>query len=108
MTGEPDEADLAGLLRLLGRLDRAATREHRIEVVLIAEVVHLPEIEVIGLELAEARAEESERAVSRALVRLRSEEDLVARARQLRERGAVVLLALVVGGCGVAVANALA
>src|SRR5206468_12976796 len=105
--GQPDEADLARALGLDRGLDRAAAAEHLLELVLLAEVVHLPEIEVIGLQAAEALVEERERLRLRALVRLRGEEHAIARARALGERLAVVVLARRVRGGGVAVLHAL-
>ena len=73
----------------------------------LAQVVHLPQVEAIGPEPPQRIVEQAQRPVARALVRLRREEDAVARLRAGRaERLAVVVLALLVGGRRVAVADA--
>ena len=53
MTGEADEADLPIPLRAIERLDHAAASEVQVGIVVVGALVHLPEIEMIGLEPAQ-------------------------------------------------------
>jgi hypothetical protein len=69
--------------------------------------VHLPEVEVIGAETPQRIVEQAQGPIARPLVRLRRQEDAVARAGAGgAERLAVVVLALLVCGRRVAVADA--
>jgi hypothetical protein len=69
---------------------------------------HLPEVEAIGREPAQGIVEQAQRPVARAPVRLRRQEDGVARGPSAggAERLAVVVLTLLIRGRGVAVADA--
>ena len=48
MAGETDETDLALLLRLVQRFDHASFGEVQIRVVLVNDLVNLPEVQMIG------------------------------------------------------------
>ena len=96
--GEADEADLALLFRLQHRLGRAAGGEDAIRVVGEGHLVDLPEIEVVGLQPAQALLQLDHRVGRRAVVGavLGHQEDLVAVAI-LRQRVPHAPFRLVVG-----------
>src|SRR5262249_45695199 len=86
------------------RLERAAFAENHVEIVERAQVVELPEIEVIGAEAAQRVVEQAQRTIAGAIVRLRGEEDLLP---AFAQGGAVVVDAAGVGGSGIAVGDSL-
>ena len=107
VAGDADESHAAVGARLLDGLDRAAPAEDLVELLGLAQVVKLPEVEVVGPELAQAGVEQAQRAVAIAGMRLRCQKDAVARARACgAKRLAIVVLALRVRRGRVAVAHA--
>ncbi len=82
-------ADEAALARLLGRLERfdgAARREDPLDVLHLVHAVHLPEIDVIGLQFLERRLQIRLGPFARPLAGLGGEEDVLAK---LGNHGAV-------------------
>ena len=107
MAGQADEADAPVAPRFRGGFQRAARAADDVDLAQVAQVVHLPQVEAVGAEPAQRIVEQAQRPIARALVRLRRQEDGVARAGAGgAERLAVVVLALLVGGRRVAVADA--
>ena len=95
VAGEAEEADLALLLGLEGELEGTAGREDPVGVVVVVDLVELPEVEMIGPQPAEAVFEVGLGVLGGAAAALGHEEDLVAPA-SLRDRLAHALLGLAV------------
>ena len=91
--GEPEEADLALLLGLEGVLECSSRLEDPLGVVVVVDLVELPEVEVIGLEPAQAVFEVGLGVLGGPAAALGHEEDLVAPA-PLRDRLAHPVLGL--------------
>src|SRR5262249_37120123 len=77
MAGEADEAALARLLGRLERLHRSARSEDAVDILLRAHVVHLPEIEMVGLQGAQRRRKLLLGFRSRLLRRLAGQENVL-------------------------------
>ena len=90
--------------RLHERLESAALAEDARQVVVRAQIVQLPQVEVIGASALQALFEQLERAVARAVVRLGREENLTA---PFAERRAIVIETAGVRGRSVAIGDAL-
>src|SRR5205807_450738 len=80
VAGEADVAHLARLLRRVQRLDHAALGEVALRIVPVDALVHLPQVEAVGLQALQRLVELLHRHVLAAAVRadLCHEEDLVA------------------------------
>ena len=95
VAGEPDVADLALLPGLEGELECAAGREDPVGIVVVIDLVELPEVEMIGPQPAETVFEVGLGVLGGAAAALGHEEDLVAPA-SLRDRLAHAILGLAV------------
>jgi nitrate reductase gamma subunit len=86
VTGDAEATDDPLVARFNQRLDRATRRENLFHLIHPREVVHLPEIDVIGLQKLEGALEELQRSVTRAIVGLGGEKGLrTARLHDLTE-----------------------
>ena len=98
---EPDAPLLAGLDE---GLEGPAAAEDRAQVAGCAQVVELPEVQVVGVQPVQALLQQPERAVAGAIVRLGREEHIAA---TLAQRGAIVVEAPRIGWRRVAVVHTL-
>ena len=78
VSGEADVAHFALRLGDLGGLDGAARLEDPLRVVVVVDLVELPEVQVVGAQAAQALVELFQGAVARPIADLRHEEDVVA------------------------------
>src|SRR5258708_4708640 len=94
MTGQAQETHPALRAGLQERFEGASFGEDAVEVVLSPQIVQLPEIEMIGVQSAQAVVEKAQGAVPRTVVSLGSKEDLAA---ALAKGSAVIIHAAGVG-----------
>ncbi len=104
VAGQPEVAHPAIGLGLGQRLDGAAFGDDAVEIGGGAQVVQLPQVEVIGAQPLEAVVEQAQRTVAAAIAGLRGEEDP---APPLAEGSAIVVHAAGVGRSGVAIVHPL-
>ena len=107
VAGEADQAHPPLGSGLQGRLQRAPLAEDPIQLLAVAQVVELPEVQVTGPQAPEGIVEQPQRLVAGPQVHLRRQKHPLPRAGPGLAKGrAVVVLALLVGGRRVAVADA--
>src|SRR5262249_7779494 len=106
MAGDSGESHAPVALGALHGLDRPSRAEDLIHFLERAQVMKLPQVEVIGPQPLQAVVEQLKRCVARARVRLRSEEYRATRCGPGGAEGdAVIVLALLVRGRGVAISD---
>ena len=102
MAGNADEAGDFFITRLLKRLERAVVRENLVHVLLRADIVHLPAVQMVGLQALERFIQFAHRAVVSAVGRFRGEINVLAPSL---ERLAIILLAatmpVIMGGVAI-------
>src|SRR6516225_5625334 len=106
MAGDSGESHSPVALRALDPLDRPSRAEDLIEFLERAQVMKLPQVEMIGPQPPQAVVEQHQRSIAGAAVRLRSEEYRAARGGPGGAEGhPVVVLALLVRRRGVAISD---